>query len=284
MIKQLQSIDEYKSLIEEFKKICRVPFSNIYLMPSAIDRYIKLQRAYFEKSEYGVVFYFDEGTYYRVYLYVDGKQKFQISAFDKKMLVRNTYNMKYKNEDLLHVQNRLQEIGFTQEGTSVQIQGKTQELLSNCMSIGKYTALMEKRGYHCIQPDFSRFGQIEQVIIHSEILKDYHLTFRTEQEKKELEEGSYLCIVNKDNEICAASIAVINFGIAQAEVMAVKEEYKMKGLAPILTYQRLKWLCDRNVSKIQGWILLHNETSLRYHQKIGYQLIDRYAEDWILEV
>lgn len=284
MIKQLQSIDEYKSLIEEFKKICCVPFSNIYLMPNAINRYIKLQKAFFEKSEYGIVFYFDESTYYRVYLYVDGERKFKISAFDKKMLIRNTYNMKHENKELLHVQNRLQEIGFTQEGTSVQIQGKTQELLSNCKSIEKYTKLMEKKGYYCIKPKFSQFDQIEQVIINSDILKDYHLTFRTEQEKQELEEGSYLCIVNKDNEICAAGIAAINFGIAQAEVMAVKEEYKMKGLAPILTYQRLKWLCDRNVSKIQGWILLHNETSLRYHKKIGYQLTNRHAIDWLWEV
>ena len=38
MINQLQSIDEYKTLIEEFKKICRIPFSNIYVMPNAINR------------------------------------------------------------------------------------------------------------------------------------------------------------------------------------------------------------------------------------------------------
>lgn len=283
MINQLQSIDEYKILTEEFKKICRVPFSNIYLMPDAVNRYIRLQRVFFEKSKYGVVFYFDEGTYYRVGLYIDEKQKFEISAFDKKLLVRNVYSIKQKNKELSQVQGRLREIGFTQEGTSVQIQGKTQELLFKCKSVEKYAKMMERKGYYCIKPEFSQFNQIEQIIIDSNILKNYHITFRTEQEKRELEEGSYLCIVNENDEICAASIAVINFGIAQAEVMAVKEEYKMKGLAPVLTYQRLKWLSDRDVQKIQGWILVHNETSLRYHKKIGYHLTDRYAEDWLLD-
>lgn len=284
MINQLQSIDEYKTLIEEFKKICRIPFSNIYVMPNAINRYIKLQKVFFEKNKYGIIFYFDEGTYYRVCLYIDEKQKFEISAFDKKLIVHNVYNIKQKNDELSYVQRRLRELGFTREGTSVQIQGKTQELLYNCKSVEKYTKIMEKKGYFCINPEFSQFNQIEQIIANSNIIKDYHLTFRTEKEKKGLEEGSYLCIVNENDEICAASITAINFGIAQAEAIAVKEKYKMKGLAPILTYQRLKWVYDRNIQKIQGWILVHNETSLKYHKKIGYHLTDRYAEDWLLDV
>ena len=147
----------------------------------------------------------------------------------------------------------------------------------------KYEKEIEKKGYCCIEAEYSLFDKIEKIIVGSDILEDYHIISRTDQEKKELEKGSYLCILNEKKDICAASIAVINSGIAQAEEMVVKDEYKMRGFAPILTYQRLKWLDSKNIQKIEGWILTHNESSLRYHRKLGYHFTDKYVEEWVLE-
>lgn len=100
---------------------------------------------------------------------------------------------------------------------------------------------------------------------------------------KDLEEGAYLCILNNENEICAASIAYIENGIAQGTAMAIEEKYKMNGFAPVLTYNRCKVLYEKGVKYLQGWVLMDNYASLKYHKGIGYQFINKYADEWILE-
>lgn len=286
MIKELRSIEEYKNLLKEFRTVCRRPFSNIYFMPEDLERYIDMGRASYEKEEYGIILFLDEDRYYRACLYVDEKQKFEIPARDKRILVRNIYRTRQKNDGLEAIRERLKILGFKQEGTSVQIQGNPNELLLNFKSIEKYAKEMEKRGYWCIIPDFSRFKEIEDMIIESGIIKDYHIIYRTEEEKKALTPGTYLCMVNNRYEICAASILNINLmeGICQDGIIVVQEKYKMKGFAPIMAYQRYKWLCNNNIQNIQGWILTHNEPSLKYHKSLGFRFIDKYSEEWLLDV
>ena len=103
MINKLGSTQEYRSLIEEYKKICPKPFSNANFMLSYLERYINLEKISFESTPQGLFFYFDEGTYYKVYFYVDEKQPFTIPVYDKKLLIRNMYNNLRNNDRLIFV-------------------------------------------------------------------------------------------------------------------------------------------------------------------------------------
>ena len=283
MINKVLSVQEYKELTEDFRSICRRPFSNIYLMSDDIKRFIELERVSFEKSDYGLIFYFDEDTFYRVCLYVDEKQLFEIPSRDKKLLIRNVYRTKKKDVKLSYVEERLQSLGFKQEGTTAQIEGNPQELIANCKVIEQYAKKMERMGYSCIIPDISCYEEIEDMILESRVIKDYHMTFRTKEEKRNMEKGSYLCIVNEKGELCAAIIADIDVDIAQIEALAVKEEYKIRGLAPILDYKIFKQLCERKIGLVQGWVELDNDDSLRYHMSLGYRFAGKQANEWILE-
>ncbi len=284
MIEKLRSMEEYRNLIKEFRAVCRKPFSNIYLMPDDINRYIELHRVSYKKDNNGIVFFFDESTHYSVYLYVNEKSGFEVPTRDKKLLVRNMYRTMEKNPALLIVQNHLQELGFKHQETLVRIQGDSQNILSKCKIIEKYIKEMEEKGYRCIAPDFSRFDEIERIIMDSGTIKEYQMIHRTPEEKRALEKGTYLCIVNSNDEICAGGVVDIAEGIAREGTVAVKTEYKMKGLAPILSYYRYKWLCDKNIPAIQGWISVFNESSLRYHKSLGYSIMDKYVDEWLLDV
>lgn len=286
MIRELRSVEEYRTLMKEFRAVCKKPFSNIYFMPDDIKRYIELRRISYKKDNNGIVFFFDESTHYGVYLYVDEKSRFEIPVRDRKLLVRNMYRTREKNPALLNVQNRLQELGFKQQETLVRIQGDSQNIFSKCKIIEKYVNEMEEKGYRCIAPDFSRFDEIEHIIVESNIIKDYQMTYRTPDEKRLLEEGTYLCIVNGSDEICAGGIVDVDIakGIVRDGAIAVKTEYKMKGLAPFLSYYRYKWLCDKNIQTIQGWISIYNKPSLRYHRSLGYSIIEKYVDEWLLDV
>ncbi len=282
-MKKLESFDEYKNIIKDYRLICKRPFSNVYYMPNDIKRYIELGRVDYERSESGIIFLFDEETYYRACLYVNERDKFVISPQKKRVLIKNVYQKGKKEEKLLCTESRLTELGFKKVGTSVAIQGDSQKLVQRCKHMEKYAEAMEKKGYRCIEADFSLFNEMEAIIVDSGIIKDYQLNYRTDEEKKNLERGSYLCMMKDEHQICAVSACIIEHGIGKGVAMTVKEKYKMRGLAPILTYYRFKWLCDHDINFIHAWILTDNEPSLRYHQSLGFEFLNEYADEWILD-
>ena len=84
----LESYDEYKDIVGEFRQKNRRYFSNVYFMRSDMERYIRLGRVSYEKAENAVIFYFDEEKYYRVCFYVSNEEKFFIGKQKKKILIK----------------------------------------------------------------------------------------------------------------------------------------------------------------------------------------------------
>lgn len=279
---RLKDIEEYKILVREFRKEHKSFYSNFYFMPKDVERYISLGRVEYENNEEGLFFYFDEEKYYRVCMYVEAEGAFNISRRDKKLLVRNIYRKNQQDEKLVEFEKNLKRNEFDLVGTSFQIQGRMSEIWQNCSRLEKYVLAMEKKGFRCVEADYSLYKEIEDLILASDIVKDYQMSYLTEQEKQMMIPGSYLCILDKQNQICAASIAYAHDGVARDGVIAVKEEYKMMGVAPMLAFRRLKWTFENKVDFGQGWILTDNDASIRYHKSLGYQWTDKYANDWIL--
>ncbi|MCH5270298.1 MAG: hypothetical protein J1E83_06065 [Lachnospiraceae bacterium] len=280
---RLKDIEEYKILVREFRKEHKAFYSNFYFMPKDIDRYISLGRVEYENNEEGLFFYFDEESYYRVCMYVEAGGVFSISKRHKKLLVRNIYRKNQQDEKLVEFEKNLERNEFNLAGTSFQIQGRMSEIWKNCSRLEKFFLAMEKKGFRCVEADYSCYKEIEDLILASDIVKDYQMSYLTEQEKQMMIPGSYLCILDKQNQICAASIAYAHDGVARDGVFAVKEEYKMMGIAPMLAFRRLKWTFENKVDFGQGWILTDNDASIRYHKSLGYQWTDKYANDWILQ-
>lgn len=279
---KLNNVEEYKVLLKQFRKEHKMFFSNLYFMPKDMERYISLGRVEYEKRDEGLYFYFDEETYYRTCMCVEAGEAFNISKRDKKLLVRNIYRKDEQDEKFKEFEKNLERTGFEHVGTTFQIQGRIKELWQNCLHLEKFYLFMEKKGFCCIEADYSRYKEIEALILGSKVIKDYHMLYLTEQEKQMMIPGSYLCILDKQNQICAASISYVSDGVARNGAIAVKEEYKMMGIAPMLTYQRYKWFCKNEVELAQGWLLVDNDASIRYHKSVGYEWTDKYANEWIL--
>lgn len=279
----LESYDEYKDMVRRLRKKCDRPFSNVYFMQNDMERYIQLGRVSYEETEGGIIFYFDEEKYYRVCLCVSDVTKLFIGRKDKKILVKNVFQKDRKKENLQCVEQQLGKLGFKKADTSVKIRGDVQKLYQKFVRMEKYADALEKKGYRCITADFSMLQEIEEMILDSGIIKDYQLNYWTDEEKKRMaEKGSYLCIVNHDYQICAAATCIIGDTTIKGMTGVVKEKYKMHGLIVALAYHRLKWLYENGFKSIQGWILTDNEPSLRYHQSMGYEFMNEYADEWIL--
>lgn len=282
ILKKLDSVEQYNNLTREVRKECRRPYSNLYYTAEQIQRYIDLGRAFFYNAEGGVIFLFDEENFYKVGLYLNGERQFDFPSVDKKLLIRNVYKEGKKEAVLANIENKLIEIGFVKQATTAQVVAQVPRVYEKSRNVERYVSKMEKNGFYCGTVDETQMFEAEQMLLDSKIIKDYHIDYRTESEKNTIP-GTYMGIWNKDGKLCAVSIVPIINGIAHGIGIAVREEYKMCGLAPILTYYRFQWLQEHSVELIQAWLLLSNEKSILYHSSLGYIITDKRADEWIKE-
>ncbi len=275
----LNSLEQYYSIVNGIKKTVSNMFSNIYFTSDQIERYIKQKRAYYSSDKNRFLLYLDEGLYYRVCMCIDIEKKTDIPKADKKMYVKYIY-LKERDEKFSTI---MKDNSFVLEGTSVEFRRNIESAYEKMRNMERFINRMEESGFVFCNLTNGEFDKVEDLIIHSGILKDYHIPFRTDEEKKNLPAGTYMCI-KKDGEVIAGSIGSIENGIGRLEDVVIKDEYKMKGLAPIIAYNRMKWMYENKVQYATGWILLNNQESLSYHSHFGDKQKEKYCDEWILNI
>lgn len=280
-MKKLNSYDDYKQVVGTFRKEHKKYFSNNYFMPGDIKRYIGLGRAYYECREHALLLYFDEECCYRLCVYADMGYPLAFGEKGKKIYLRVTYKQGKEDEGLYFIGNELEKNGFEHVSKTVQVRGDTEQLLERCKGAEKFARSLERKGFSIMHAAPIQYSEIEKFILESNIIKDYHLDYLTEEEKQELPDGTYIYISDKDGNICGASICLIDGEMGHGIGVAVKEQYKLLGFAPVLAAYRFAWLCDKNVKHSAGWIVTTNDASIRYHKNLGYNFTDKYADEWI---
>lgn len=282
----MQKIDkpeQYNELMHKVKQKCGRGVSNVYFMADEIERYIAQGRLYVEKLESGCVFYVDEHTHYNIAVYAADNTIAPIPARDKKCVFRYVYRRKDVDTAEQKFSGILSANGFRKAATSVEVRIATEDNVENGKKVEKWVRKMEKQGFSCVCAKETQFQKIDEIIRASGVIKDYQIAYRTPDEKRALEKGSYLCILDTEGDICAVSFCAIVNGITTGGILVVKEEYKMRGLVPMFTYYRSRWLEKYHVTCSQGWIETDNMPSIRLHKSLGYEFRDRYADEWILD-
>lgn len=284
MMLKLESYEQYEDLIREFRTVYKRVYSNNYFMPADIERYNHLGRAYYEMSKGSLVFYFDEERYYRVCFHVGEGQKLDIAAADKKMLIRNVYRGGQKEKILGNIDEQLTEHGFELKGITQQVRGDVQELFANSRELERYVKAKEAKGFRFVIAEPSQYDSMEEMLYQTQIIKDYQVDFKTAEEKAMLPKGSYTYVADKEGKMCAVNICMFEGDIAYGIGTAVIDEYKMHGVAPVQAYRKLELLCEQGCKTAMGWILIDNRKSMKYHASMGYQMLDKYADEWIKDI
>lgn len=281
MERKVESIEEYKKIVKEYRQYCRRPYFNNYFMPDDILRYIELGKIFYTMDENALIFYIDEGAYWRVCFYSDPEKSFVINPRDKKTVVRNVY--KSEREDaLVSAGKSLENSGFVLAGTTVQVLGDVEVMLNGLSRMDMYAKRWEKKGFTYKVLDASMYDAAEKILLNSNIIHDYQIDYKTDEEKAELPLGTCLGIINSEGELCGVSMCDIKNGCAKGIGIAIEEQYKMNGFAPILTFHRLSWLKENDISLLEGWILINNTDSINYHRRLGYRFTEKYADEWVL--
>lgn len=284
-MERLKSIEEYKALLLEYKQICRRGYSNNFLNLEMVNRYIGLQRIYYEKGESSLLFFTDEEKYYRLYVQTSPEADIRIEKKDKPILVRNVYKKDAKSDMLLRFEDKLKEQEFSLYDESVQMVANPLEMKESLQK--KYEKALSFLTRVGLRLDYAGEEHISEIIALREkepLLKDYHFLYETEDEIRDnIKNKYYRCVFNEQNEVCAAQQFSIENRTVQGNWLAVKEEYKVRyGIGTVMAYHSFLYANDLEIQKYFGWVVRDNIKSIKYHQSIGYEITDKYADEWVL--
>ena len=277
-MKRIETFLQYQELMNATRMKYRILFSNNYYMLEEVQRYIELSRMYYEELDGGLILIYDEERYYRVCLYILQEAAFRIPDLNKRVVLRNIYRKNQKDDMTESVEKRLEALEFQHTGTTVQLRGNVHEIWEKCKCQERFVMAMERKGYCCMEAPREKCAELEQFLIKSEIIKDYHIDYL---EAQNYQEGSYMYLMSPNNELCAVSAATIRDGVAYGIGIAIEDKYKLKGLTSVLGYYRAKWLYDNEIRNIRAWALVTNDASLQYHTSLGYTLSNRLADEWV---
>lgn len=283
-MEKLDSWEKYKELLKEAKQRGFTQFINNYLDMDAVKRYIGLGRMEYEQDGSGLYIYTDEGLFYRLYIQC-GENGIKPPERDKPVLVRNVYREGNKSAVQKGVEGQLQRLGFSKYSGSVQILAIPLENRENILEkLEKAERFLWRFGLKIIYADGVQLEDIFRLRDNTTELKPYHFPYETREERQRaIEKGFFRCVVNAQNELCAAQQFRVARNGVQGNWLAVKAGYKEKyGIGAAMAYHSFAYAIDHNIRNYFGWVEKNNEKSLRFHQSVGYRLTGKVAEDWIL--
>lgn len=278
----LTSFEQYKIMLKDAKKRFRGGFSNIYYLPEQIKRYIKFGRIEFLENCNGLFLLVDEDKYYRLSMMTLNPGEFRLPNLKKPVLIKNVYKSNTENEKYEYVIKWLKKQGFISDSTFVQIQGNPRTMLKDLSFIEKRKQSLEKMGFYIGSPTIDMLREIDILSYNADFLNYYQFDYRSDEERINLiNEGGYIIVKDKNNKLCGVSLAEVSNGIADGLEIVVAPEYKMQGIAPILSYERYKWLDKIGIEVIRSYVRIDNERSKKYHINLGFEYRDVFVDYWI---
>ena len=286
-MERLTSTEQYKELLLQYKQICRRGYTNNFLNMEMVARYISLGRIYYVSNEDSLLFITDEENYYRLYMQLSPMAEgMRFPKMDKPVLIRNIYRADNRPQTLLDFETMLREQDFRLYDESVQIIAYPVEIKEVVQDkFQRAISFLERAGIRLGYAKKEHADEIMRLRESEPLLKDYHFTYETEDEiLNNIEQGYYRCAFDAEGNVCAAQQFSVENGTVQGNWLAVKEEYKVRyGIGTAMAYHSFLYAIERELPTYFGWVVRDNEKSIRYHQAIGYQITDKYADEWVLE-
>ncbi len=280
------SLNQYDRLLKSTRKIYGRLHTNSFLMAPETERIIAQGRFFFEEIDKGLLFYADEIKYYQVYFHISPEtKKLNIAAKEKPILIRIIYMHGGKSGLQKETDMLIREAGFSLLDSTTQVYTVAK---NNIEVMGvmyeRMESLLKEYGMRLIVAGEEELDRILELRDNEPELKLFHIPFRTREEELQLiRDGSYACIINSSNEICAARQIERMAGNLYSPWFCVKSEYKNKyGLGIVMTGFEMKYACEHDLQRVYGWIANDNVKSWNYHKRLGVLCSGKAADEWVM--
>lgn len=288
----VESYEQYATLVKDAKANSEHKlFSNCYMLPAEIKRLIALKKFYQVKTNTGLAFADDEGSYYYLFLYVDLAESLVLPRLEKDILVENVYYEGRKTELQCNFEQLVQSAGCVYLNTYNAVTDRPQ------LAPDKYWKKLEAlqnslaaEGKKICQPterQLKEFERIYRETIDKYVQKRYSKKERNEQRKK----GYLHCVVDKDDRIYAIQINRIIHGGAIATrkdcqggiyspglMLYVFQEYYQN--MPTDSEKKKEYMRPKGIG---GWIAVNNKASWRLHKMLGIEATAKSMNQFVIK-
>ncbi len=286
MMEQIISLNQYDQLLRKTKKIFGRLHTNCFLLAPETERLIVQGRFYFEEVDKGLLFYADEEKYYQAYYYISSEtKKLNTAPKEKPVLIRSIYMQDGKSGLQKEIDMLISDAGFSLLDSTTQVYTVAKDNLAVMGAMyERLESLLEEYGLKLIVAKEEHLDKILELRDNEPELKMFHIPFHTrEEELRLIQEGSYACIINRSEEICAARQIERMMGSLYSPWFCVKAEYKDKyGLGIVMTGFEMKYACEHNLPRVYGWIANDNVRSWNYHKRLGVLTSGKVADEWVM--
>lgn len=288
----IESYEQYTALVKEAKANSEHKlFSNCYMLPAEIKRLIALKNFYQVKTNTGLAFADDEGSYYYLFLYVDLTESLKLPKLEKDILVENVYYEGRKTELQCNFEQLVQKAGCVYLNTYNAVTDRPQ------LPPDKYWKKLEAlqnslaaEGKKICQPTEKQLKEFEHIYrdtIDKYVQKRYSRKERNEQRKA----GLLHCIDDNNGNIYAIHISGLLHGGAIATRKDCQGGIYSPGLM-LYIFKKYYESMPKNIDEqekymkpkgIGGWIAVDNKASWRIHKMLGIKATSKSMNQFVIK-
>ncbi len=284
-MKKIENIEEYLKIIKHIKKQCRCPVTNMFWSLEAVERYIKLERLFFEERGKKGYFICDEENYYRIFYYIDANDRLDIESLSKPIAIRNIYKLNGKKNGLQEFEKELVKSGFEKLYSAVEMYVPLElgEKLKKQKAV--YERVLKKGNFNVSflkQKDLDDMLELRKETAEFHV---YNFMYKSYEEFiEEIVNQQYIGIFNSKEELCACMYIAQGTNSRIGDFMCVKEKYKMKyGLGGALMSYVLDNAINEFRQKYVSWCEQENFEAMKFHENIGFVNTGKASDEWVLE-
>lgn len=281
-MQKVQTLEQYQSLVKSAKSKKKAMITNCFLFPSAVQHYIKQNRFYYDELASGMMFYYDSEAYFLGYYFLNPELPVKIAAQAKPIVLQNLYNSSSKRENR-QLDQRLQEAGFVLSDSMRQIKAEPATVLEKIAPICKRAQeKLEEEGFRFCILSREYLPQMWELLKETPEIPFYQIPYFSDEDlQQQIDSELIVGIVDQDGNLCTAHQSFLE-GKTLYGWLAVRPEFKNYfGMGLMCTAYEMNYAI-KNGYKVSGWIATNNKGSIRYHNRIGFENLDRYMDNWIL--
>lgn len=282
-MRKVTSLDEYYALVKAAKRERLATVSNCFLFPSAIQRYIDLDRLYVEDSNAGIFILSDEDKFFYAYFYLNPDKEIHFEPREKPVVIQSVYNDGHKSAGLVGVEQRLTECGFVLADRMKQIKADPEKVLRKINPVCRHAKkLLDTEGFQFVRMREDLLPEVKKLLDRTPEIPYYQVPyFSAEELREQIDSGLFVGILTNDGRLCAAHQSFLE-GKTIYGWLAVSPEYKeLYGMGLICTQYEMEYAIEHGYG-VSGWITETNVKSIQYHERIAFQTYDRCLDEWVL--
>ena len=263
----IESIEQYKSLKAAAKQRCGNLASNFFLTSGGLSRIMELQGLSYVEYPQGLVLFTDEGSYYRVFYFLDPDQPLPDLRQDKKVVIEELDNNGKRDEYLNGFFAKLEAAGWERIARNVQVYSSFDDRDDEIrVEYNRAQDNLKEQGFHiekCSERHVDRVVSLWREWLHETDLPREHIEFFGDPSQV------VICVLDENDEVCGTNWWKLQGGVCEIRHTVTDPRFYKRGIGYAMQLAAMVDALDNGSRGVFTYIDDRNYRSLAMFRKAG---------------